>query len=531
MNRLPGPFLQLFGIADRTLPSVSSLDTGYRISLRNCLLLCIPAIVIGGYLRFELLRSVPVIFYGPDGNSYFHTVAELWMRGVLKIDEKRRWLYPLLLVPLPLSPFSPAVALAWVQHMLGLLAVIPLGWIVGHVTRFRSVWIPAVTTLYAVWPHSLWYEHELLAEPVFLVAFLTTTALAFPLRRLAGKNGIFLYLTGAAIVALLKSLGRPIWAVLIVFLLLINRRPLAWGCRNWVLLAVTVVLIATAGGGRQGGWLFLSSTLPLVPAEGSWPEYRKLLQPLISEARGDLPNYAFRQSQYKKVLNRKEDASRLGPEWAALVRDDNKFQSVVKSLAFSAYLSNPTACARLSVEKVFVAGSDGWLSFPNLDTRQFYRLQKENNEGRWKIKAREMELLYRMPQKEFESCSASFRATPPWFSAFFQQTNEIFAWGVAHEGGADKPPEFGLRWPGWLVVIGFFFCLLPGRFFAYMPVWAPTLAYLASCFSVGDSLGRYFQPIEWVGMVIACVAIDSILSMPVWIRARWRTLRQQNVFP
>jgi len=520
MLRLPAPLARFWKFADGTLPSVSSPDSGYGISLGRCLLLCIPAVLIGGWLRFEMMRALPVIFFGSDSHSYFRSVVDLWTSGALHLPEKRRWLYPLLLLPLPLSPVSPSTTLVVIQHLLGLLVVVPLGWIVGHVTRFRAVWIPVVTTLYAVWPNSLWYEQELIAETALLAAFVTTTALAFPLKRLARKQNIFLFLTGAGAIALLKTLGKPIWAVLVVFLFLVNRRLSTWGCRSWFVLAATVVLIATSGAGGQGSWLFLSSTLPFVPPEGSCPEYRKLLRPLVLKAREDLPGYAFRQHIFKKALDNGQADSPLGPEWVALLRDKKKFYSVSKSLAVSAFLNNPSGCVRLSLERFFIAGDGNRQPRAEFNTARFHKEMLEENSLRWQETPAELEMLFRMPQGVFEKLTASLPPMNPSATALLRKTADFFAWGFARPGDAGNPPAFGLRWPGWLVLLGLLFCLIPGRIVAFLPVWAPAVGYVAACFSVGDALGQYLQPVEWTGMVLAAIALDSLLAFPGWLRLR-----------
>ncbi|MEI6033759.1 MAG: hypothetical protein WCS65_05710 [Verrucomicrobiae bacterium] len=483
-------------------------------------MLCLPALFLGGWLRFEMAQTLPVIFYGSDSHSYFRSVVDLWTCGALHVPEKRRWLYPLFLLPLPLSPFSPSATLAAIQHIIGLLVVVPIGWIVGHVTRFRAVWIPAATALYAVWPNALWYEQELIAETALLAAFVTTVALAFPLERLERKQNIFLFLAGAGAIGLLKTLGKPIWAVLVVFLLLVNRRPLAWGRRSLLVLAASVVLVATSGASGQGSWLFLSSTLPFLPPEGSWPEYRNLLRPLVLKAREDLPNYAFRQRFFKKTLDCGDDSSPLGPEWVALLRDKKKFYSVTKSLAISAFLNNPYGCARLSIERFFIAGETNRQPRAEFDPARFHKAMVEENSLRWQEKPVELELLFRMSQVGFENWTASFPPIHPSANALLRWTADFFSWGVARQGGAGKPPIFGIRWPGWLVLLGLLFCLAPGRAFAFLPVWAPSLVYVAACFSVGDAIGQYLQPVEWTGIVLAAIALDSLLTFPGWILAR-----------
>ncbi|MEI6280030.1 MAG: hypothetical protein WCQ16_11720, partial [Verrucomicrobiae bacterium] len=269
-----------------------------------------------------------------------------------------------------------------------------------------------------------------------------------------------------------------------------------------------------------GSWLFLSSTLPFVPPEGSWPEYRKLLRPLVLQAREDLPNYAFRQRFFKKALNSRDDEGPLGPGWAAMVRDKKKFYSVTKSLAVSAFLNDPAGCVRLSAERVFVAGAGNREPRTEFETVQFHKKMLEENSLRWLEKPGEMEMLFRMSQGGFENFTTSLTPMKPVVSAVLSQTADFFAWGFAGQGDVGKPAAFGVRWPGWLALLGLLFCLAPGRIFSFLPIWAPAVAYMASCFSVGDSMGQYLQPVEWTVLVLAAMALDSFLAFPGWILAR-----------
>lgn len=525
--KMPDSIKRLLGFADSALPSFSTMGTGAQISFRQCILLCLPALLLGALVRFEMMRAFPVIFYGADSNSYFQTTVDLWTGEGFDVSEKRRWLYPLFLLPLPALPFSPATAVAWFQHLLGLLAVIPLGWIVGHVTRLRLIWIPVVTTVYALWPNALWYEHEMIAEPVFLAAFILTTALAFPLSRLAGKKGICLYLAGAGALALLKTVGKPLWLIFFVFALTFNRRPLAWGRRSWLVVAATILLIATSGSGRQGSWLFLSSTLPYVPSTGSWPEYRTLLKPLIDEARSDLPNYAFQQGRYKKALSRRDDPSPFGVAWAALAKDKQKFQSVTKALAVSAVFNEPLGCARLCFEKILVAGAANRMPPAGFDPRFFHQEQTLQNSTRWDRKSSGLNILYRTPRAEFEQYTEGFQPMGFGIPPFLARMSSFFAWCHASPGSPGQPPVIGLRWSGWLVLAGFLCCLLPGRVVSRFLLWAPSAGYLICCFGVGDALARYLQPVEWAGMILAALALDTLLCLPRRLLSRSREAERQ----
>lgn len=479
------------------------------ISWRRCLLLSIPALLAGLYLRAELMRVIPFAFFGADSGSYAHTMHKLWVEGGLSVQEKRRWLYPILLVPLPASPFSILSTLAFLQHLLGLASILALAWIVGHVTRFSGVWIPLVTCLYAVWPRVLWYEHEVIAEGVFLPAFLLATALAFPLSRLADRRSIFFFLLAIGSLALLKPHGKVLWVVMLGVLVFLNRKPLQWGLRNWLTIAATCLLMAISGSASQGSWLLLSSTLPLVPTQGSFPEYRKALLPIIEQSRTDFPNYVFEQTEYKKRLNCSEGSELIGVEWENLVRDERRFKKVALSLAVSGIIESPMAYSRMVAEKILLAASDctpaekflaATFWSEQLQVKHLLRDPKK------------IPFLFGMSADRLEVEAAASAKFDYAAGHFLERVASLFTWSVAVRGAPGQQPVFGLRWIGWLALAGLLVCLIPPRTFPMLVIWAPSLAYLLFCYGIGDDVRRYLQPVEWMGWLLAAVFLDALFQ-------------------
>jgi hypothetical protein len=138
-----------------------------------------------------------------------------------------------------LFPPNPACAIPFIQHIVGIITILGLGWIVGNLTRLRFFWVPAVTLLYAVWPKVIWYEHEIVTESVFLSAFILTAALAFPVESLRDRRRLFWFFVAAAAVVALKPHGRGIWLGSILAAWLITREnPLHWGRNAWSAIVV-----------------------------------------------------------------------------------------------------------------------------------------------------------------------------------------------------------------------------------------------------------------------------------------------------
>ena len=203
---------------------------------------------------------------------------------------------------MPLLPNNTAVDTAVVQHLLGLVIIVGIGWIVAQMTRFPYLWVPLVTCAAAIWPRMLWYEHEMIAEVWLLAAFVAAVAIAVPCGALKDQRRLFWFLVAEAAIVATKPHGKPLWIGLLLMALMMAGNPLKWERKNWAMVAIAVVIFFTAGSGQQGSWLFLSSTLPFVRTEGEpYSQYRAMLKPAVEDVRADLPNYASRPSLQEGV--------------------------------------------------------------------------------------------------------------------------------------------------------------------------------------------------------------------------------------
>ena len=152
----------------------------------------------------------PEIYYASDSTSYFDAAWRLWTGEEIKFVAKRRFLYPILLAFTPLLPGSVAVGVAVVQHILGLVIIVGVGWIIAQTTRFPNVWVPLGTCMVALWPRMLWYEHVMIAEVWLLAAFVAAVAIALPCGALKDKGRLFWFLIVLAAIVACKPHGRPL---------------------------------------------------------------------------------------------------------------------------------------------------------------------------------------------------------------------------------------------------------------------------------------------------------------------------------
>ena len=499
-------------------PSAAPLPT--PSAWRRCLLLCLPALVLGAILRIAFMSHLPEGYYGPDSNSYFDTASTLLLHGKWDLGPKRRWVYPILLIAAPKIPGRPVITIAAVQHAVGLLTVLGIGWIVFHLTRRPKIWVPVVTTIAAIWPRMIWYEHEIIAESLLLSSIVLAVALAYPVERLRDPKRLFWFLLAAALIVAVKPHGRPIWLGLMLSAVLLAGVPWRWSKACWAAVGVSVLVILTTGSSKQGPWLLLSSTFPLVNTEqGKWPEYRKILKPYIEEARGDISQYPWKQDRYKKMLVESGDDQTLGPEWNHLLSEDpkreTKFLTVCRDLARDAILHAPFTYARMVLQKIGMVLSDESAGM-GMSPRTFWAGQLKDNEGRWTRHPDEMQLLYRFDYDGYLKLADERRHQNAWYLPTVYRLSHAFAWMRTVRTLPGGKRTLHPAWFGMLALFGFLTCLRPKRWRETAPLWLPLGLFLVIIFSIGDSVPRYLQPVDWIGIIFVGVGLDWVLA---WL---WR---------
>ena len=479
------------------------------VPFQQVLLLCVPALIVGLVFRISFLIAIPEVYYGSDSNSYFDAAWRLWTHGDFTLNPKRRFLYPIVLIFMPLLPGSVAVGTAVVQHLLGLVIIIGIGWVVAQMTRLPNLWVPLVTCVAAIWPRMLWYEHEMIAEVWLLAAFVAAVALAVPCGSLKDPKRLFWFLIATAAIVACKPHGRPLWLGLMVVAIAMAGNPLKWEKKSLALVAFAVLIILTSGSGQQGSWLFLNSTLPFVQTEGEpYAEYRAILAPLVEKARTDLPNYAAQQSRYKKILN--GSRPEIGAEWQALAKNKDLYKKVATRLALEGVISHPLEYAHLVLRKIAAAADN--MAPGKISPEAFWAAQEHNNAERMK-RSGELELVYGMSIDDYKRLVAERRTATTWLASAVDKLSDSFNWTKYRSGAPGQDPDINLTLLGWLLALGLVACLAPRHFVCRALLWFPVAIYLFAIFGVGDTVRRYMHPVEWVGLVIIAIGLDSVATL------------------
>ena len=489
------------------------------ITFRQLLLLSLPALVIGSLLRIIFFTVFPEGFFSGDSASYYEFSNQLFDHGVFELSEKRRWLYPIFLALLDALPFPAWYSVPLLQHLIGLITVVGIGWCSAQLTLHARCVVPVVTILAAIWPRMLWYEHEMKAESLLLAAFVFVIALLLTPGIARHRGGLILLMTAFALLAGMKGASRFLWAGSVVGLFVIQRDPRLWlwGRVSCFMAAVSMFFVITVGKASQADWLALSSSLPLVRSEGEpYSRYRNALKPQILEARTYGNDYPWKVYIYKKRLNKK-DPNVVHPDWASLNRNRPLLSKVARSFWVEAVLGQPLRFAGMSTKTMAIALSDSTL-YEKFDPPIFWSSLRERIYPRWHDKPRYFNRLFGMNQAAFDlrhdqASQRNFVLLP-----VIRWVDETLRWlsRVPAAGGSDSDslfPTFRPRPLGVMACLGGFLGpLCSGKRLQCLVLLLPLMLYLFGTYAVGDAVPRYLQPVEWIGLVFAGVLLDLILQ-------------------
>ena len=101
--------------------------------VRDALIWAVPAVAVGIALRLVLLSYSPYAYWGDDSRSYFGFTSGVLNDFYFSINEKRRYLYPVFLLPLSLLPGGTLRILPWVQAAGGVLTILPFAYLVRRI--------------------------------------------------------------------------------------------------------------------------------------------------------------------------------------------------------------------------------------------------------------------------------------------------------------------------------------------------------------------------------------------------------------
>ena len=484
-----------------------------NFTFRRCLLLCVPALLIGGWLRVEMLNGWRGGFYfGPDSGSYWENAFRFAHGGHLLVTGKRPWMYPLIVWLASHGPVSAAFGVAFVQQFVAWLSIVVLGALVRVVLPLAQWFVVPVTLLYAVQPEILYWAHVLIADSLFTSATLAV-ALAVALHWQKPSWRSLAVAAALIFVAMaLRPVGRALWLPFIPIALLVPNVSWRQKFMHAAALAILYFPASKATAVTQGEDLLFVSTLPLMRLDAPLhADLKAELRPQVEAARADLWNYITvgqRQVWGDLLDNDPADADSVLQHLRA---DKKEYTRVRRDISRESLLHSPFQYAGIVALKV-------WFAFSVNDSHA--RLDPE----RW-----------RGAGEKF--LGASFRKIGAKFPAFVLGDESVVGESTLHislgktleASGSQarvlraldffhafttpydlrgKTPD---RW-WWLVPAALGVFVFPwtrgGR--RLLPVLLLAAGYLGMTFVVGRAVGRYRLPVEFVLYLSAAAGVAVI---------------------
>jgi hypothetical protein len=496
--------------------------------VRDALIWALPAIAFGFVLRWMLLSYSPYAYWGSDSRSYF-SFAELFLdNGKISLYDKRRYLYPIFLLPVTALPGATLKWVAWIQHLGGLLTLVPLAYCVRKAFAGWKAWVIPVTVLYAGMPILLWYEHELLAETFFFHGFVWLIAgwmaFASPGSGRAGAN-FWWFFGGLALVILIKPAGRFLWPAILFALVILA----AWRFlkpKHWIALAALLGLTFTIGQDTQGAWLLYTSAFPLTRLQTPLhAEHKAEIADMVRKARTELDTHS-RGPDSKEWVHFLKFPERQNerPHWAKLGENDGQKQKVYKELAMEGLKAHPFLFLRIAIGKIIASANPGEFRAERFLPSYFvdkYEVQyrKDSTERGQRIQ-RLFGLSKNNPVPPYDELKLKIAPDPNSKTArrMYDYAEAYHAHSKLVESDDEDDPTVTLTPLAWWVLLGCALAFVPAYF---RKVGIPVLlavSYLFGTFLVGGINPRYFGAVWAVVGLALCVPLDLIVRGALRLR-------------
>ena len=507
--------------------------------LRQTLVWSLPALIIGAVLRWMLMSYLPYAYWGSDSKSYFSFAHMLLGEGYVSLDEKRRYLYPIFMVPVTALPGAPLKWLAWFQHALGLCSVLPLAYVVRKTMRFWKWWIVPITALYATAPLFLWYEHELLGEVLFFSALTWTFAgwVAWVSEKDTARSRrlFWWFFTPLAVFLLTKPSGRFIVPGIVCGLAAIRAwRVLDW--RRWTALAVLAAITLTVGSKKQAAWLLYVASFPLTqfdsPKHADYKsELRSYAQPYLS----DLDTYYLHKERAAKGQATPFDfldspsEENAPPLWAALDQDTAKKRALYMDLAIEGIKARPLTFAYLGAQRLIASANPSNFHEERFTSSYYPKKLEGLYEDARKIlaagKKTSIPMAFGLPKNGPLPSYADFqqrlapspdcwaeRTILAWSRAFYAASDVV---AMPRTAKSDDPFAQSITRARPTLLGCWLLASLALAFLRWrtMGVWVVVaLGYLAGVFLVSLVSGRYFAPAWIIFLPVLFLPFDLALS-------------------
>ena len=492
--------------------------------LRDALLWAVPALIFGAVLRLMLLHYSPYAYWGSDSRSYFGFTSGVLNDFYFSLNEKRRYLYPIFLLPVTLLPGAALSALAWIQAALGLATVVAFAYVVRRLFAGWKWLIVPLTALYAGLPIFLWYEHELIAETIYfdgvvwaLAGWVAWVSQADAAR---ARRLFWAFFVPFAIIVLTKPSVKFFWpGLLIALVVVLAWRTLRWP--HWAALGTLFLTGLTVGDDDQSAWLLYTTVFPMTVLESPLhADYKAEIRDLVLEKRTRLDFYNDEDDEVHDFLREPEEYPQR-PRWQALAKDEPALGRLYRDLSLEAIRARPDLFFYVALKRL--AGSVNLLEFEDDRFKATYFADRFADQlARRRNPEPMIRLAFGLPRDRPLPGIDEFRArlAPRPDSAAARWLHGYVR--AYHSAGAlltrpDRPgwslAECRPTSLGWLVVLGGLLTLLsPYR--RTLGVWLVLMSgAMLATYLVGIEHTRYFAPTWPLLLLVLAVPFDGIFRL------------------
>ncbi len=495
--------------------------------LRDALVWAIPALLFGAVLRLILLSYSPYAYWGLDARSFMGFTDGVVNNFYFSINEKRRYLYPLFLLPVSMLPGPALLALGWIQAAAGWLTVLPFAYIVRRIFAGWKVFIVPLTVLYAGLPIFLWYEHELIADTVLFDGLVWMLAgwMAW-VNQGPGKGSAraarlwWCFFAPLALIALTKPSVKFLWPGIGLALVVAGAgRTLRW--RHWAALGALFLATLTMGDENQSSWLLLTSTFPFTQLDTSLhAPYKAEIREWVRQKNARFDSYAAEDYEVQRYLRGPGDDPKR-PLWSKLAKDHKALSRMYRDIAMEAIRARPDLFLKTSLHRLL--GSCNAADFGFIHFAPDYTARRVTGGlGRPENPESMLRIAYGLPRSEPFPSKAELAgwldphgdsAAARWMVAYVRAYQAAGALVVRPGGGQPSLDRYRPTALGWWLLAGMLVACFP-PFLRTVGVWGIAMAAaLVATYLVGIQNVRYFGPAWPLVLLTLTVPLDAIFRV------------------
>lgn len=488
--------------------------------LRDVLIWSVPALIFGAILRILYIHSSPYAFFGADSRSFMGFTNGALTDFYFSINEKRRYFYPLFLFPISLLPGGTLRWLAVIQAVLGLLSLLPIAYMARRLfTTWKWTIIP-ITMLLAGMPALLWYEHELIADPIFFMCMNWALGgwVAWTIQK--DKNRArrlwWWFWVPFAILILTKPSGKLLWPGVMFGLVLVGSwRVLKW--KEWTAFGALFLAGLTVGDDNQSSWLLYTTAFPLTRLDTPLhAEYKAEIRDWVQQKRDRISSYNKEDDEVHDFLRSPGDFPQY-TLWTNLKKKER--DKLYKELAMEGIKARPDLFAFIALQRL--AGSCNQADFKTMRFNPTYYAQSFDEQYDGPTEKSMLRISFGIPKDvPFPSLEEMKMLVSPQPDAFSAQFLRPYADWYQAKGDLINREAGHITLLGWLLLLGATLSLIP-PFLKPLGIWSLAFGgYLFAVFLIGIENHRYFTLVWPFVLILLALIPEMILRSIQKLRSR-----------